>query len=205
MNLSYFRKSARSVEETANKVKKVAAEMGWQVIGDSNVGESKLVFVSRPEWAEKAIKVSNSIVAVLPSAILIRNDNGKTMVGMGNPAVMGNAFGDQELIKETLLMEQDVRKLIDGAAGVGALKTVRTVVYSTATCPYCKMEKEYLDGKGVKYENLLVDINQEAGKEMVKRTGQMGVPVTQIEYDDAEPEYVIGFDKERINKLLGIN
>lgn len=206
MNLSYFRKSGQSVEETVSKLEKLAKEMGWKVVGSDDLpdGESKLVFISRPEWVEKALKISISAISVFPAVVLVKKDNEKTVIGMGNPAVMGNAFGNQELAKESLVMEREVRQLIDGAAGVGPLKPVRTVVYSTTTCPYCKMEKEYFDEKGIKYENIMVDINQEAAKEMVKRTGQMGVPVTQIEYDDAEPEYVVGFDKERLNKLLEI-
>ncbi|MDE2095966.1 MAG: DUF302 domain-containing protein [Patescibacteria group bacterium] len=206
MNLSYFRKSKSGVKEASEKVKKLAAKMGWQVMGESDlsVGEAKLIFALRPEWAVEAIKASSSAVALLPVSILIKEENGQTVLGMGNPAIMGDAFGSQELAEKALAMEQEVRKLIDGAAGAGALTPTKTVVYSTTTCPYCQMEKAYLDEKGVKYENIMVDINQEAAREMVKRTGQMGVPVTQVEYDDAEPEYVVGFDKERLNKLLNI-
>ncbi|MCL5006842.1 MAG: hypothetical protein M1153_01715 [Patescibacteria group bacterium] len=207
MNLSYFRKSKYNLEETSSRAKKLAEDIGWKVMGEQILAgeKSRLIFISRPEWAAEALRVSNSAIALLPSAMLVREeDRDRVVIGIGNPAIMGDAFGNPELTKETLVMEAEVRNLIDGAAGVEAIKPTKTVVYSTTTCPYCKMEKAYLDEKGVKYENILVDINQEAAKEMVRRTGQMGVPVTQVEYDDAEPEYVIGFDKERLNKLLHI-
>ena len=72
-------------------------------------------------------------------------------------------------------------------------------VYSTKTCPYCVSLKAYLDEKGIKYEALDVGEDKEAAKYMIGRSGQMGVPVTEI--DD---EIVIGFDKPRINELLEI-
>jgi len=72
-------------------------------------------------------------------------------------------------------------------------------VFSTKTCPYCVSLKAYLDEKGVKYEHIDVAEDKEAGKEMIQKSGQMGVPVT-----DIDGEIIIGFDKPIINKLLGI-
>jgi len=76
--------------------------------------------------------------------------------------------------------------------------------YSTTTCPYCKMEASWLDSQKIKYEYTLVYLNPTAGEEMVRKTGQMGVPVTEIVYDDGEEEYIVGFDKERLSEILGI-
>ncbi len=72
-------------------------------------------------------------------------------------------------------------------------------VYSTPTCPYCTMAKEYLSSKGVTFENVDVSADKAAGEEMVKISGQMGVPV--IVADD---EVIVGFDKGAINKALNI-
>jgi len=72
-------------------------------------------------------------------------------------------------------------------------------VYSTPTCPYCKMVKEYLSSKGVTFANIDVAADQAAGKEMVKISGQMGVPVIV-----AGNEVIIGFDKGAINKALNL-
>ena len=71
-------------------------------------------------------------------------------------------------------------------------------VYSTPSCPYCGMAKEYLSSKGVNYQNFDVSRDQAALEEMVNATGQMGVPVIVV---DGEP--IIGFDKARIDALLG--
>jgi len=77
-------------------------------------------------------------------------------------------------------------------------------IYSTHTCHYCKALKEYLDEKKVSYENTFVDDDPKAGEEMVKKTNQMGVPVTIVTSDENKEEIVIGFDKEKINSLLGL-
>lgn len=70
-------------------------------------------------------------------------------------------------------------------------------VYSTATCPWCTKVKDYLKNKGVDFENVDVSANREAAMEMVKKTQQMGVPVTEI-----DGEFVIGYDTEKIDELL---
>ena len=77
-------------------------------------------------------------------------------------------------------------------------------VYSTVTCPYCQHEKQWLDKHGVKYDHYLVDQDQEKADEMIKKSGQMGVPVTEIVTDDGKSEIVIGFDKTKLGELLGI-
>jgi len=76
---------------------------------------------------------------------------------------------------------------------------IKVRVYSTVTCPYCVTLKEYLKEKGIKFEDINVAVDKEAAKEMVEKSGQMGVPVSDINGD-----IVIGFDKVKINQLLGI-
>ncbi|MCD5396411.1 MAG: glutaredoxin family protein [Candidatus Pacebacteria bacterium] len=72
-------------------------------------------------------------------------------------------------------------------------------VYSTPACPYCHLLKEYLKEKGVEFEDIDVSQNENALQELVQKTGQMVVPVI-----DIDGEIVIGFDKEKIDRLLKI-
>ncbi len=72
-------------------------------------------------------------------------------------------------------------------------------VYSTPSCPFCIRVKEFLKDNGVEYEDIDVSVNQDKVQEMVQKTGQMGVPVL-----DIEGNIVIGFDKEKISQLLGL-
>lgn len=77
-------------------------------------------------------------------------------------------------------------------------------IFTTTTCPYCKMEKAYLDSKGIKYENAFVDHDEEAAKKMIEESGQMGVPFTEITKDDGTVVKILGFDQGKINEALGI-
>ncbi|MBU1998786.1 MAG: glutaredoxin domain-containing protein [Candidatus Omnitrophota bacterium] len=72
-------------------------------------------------------------------------------------------------------------------------------VYSTATCPYCVRVKQFLKDNNVSFTNYDVASDQQRGEEMIKKSGQMGVPVL-----DIGGEIIVGFDKDRIKELLGI-
>jgi glutaredoxin 3 len=70
-------------------------------------------------------------------------------------------------------------------------------IYSTPTCVYCKMAKKYLETKNVKYNDIDVSSDRMAAEEMVKKSGQRGVPV--IDFDGT---IIVGFDKSRIDSLI---
>ena len=72
-------------------------------------------------------------------------------------------------------------------------------VYSTPTCPYCIRVKQFLKDNAVAFDDIDVSKDQDAAQEMIKRSGQMGVPVV-----DIEGELIVGFDKEKIKSTLGI-
>ena len=73
----------------------------------------------------------------------------------------------------------------------------KVTVYSTPTCPYCRMAKDYLTKKKVDFTDYDVASDKEKAQEMVKKSGQMGVPV--IFVDD---KMVIGFNQAELDKLL---
>ncbi len=79
---------------------------------------------------------------------------------------------------------------------------MKVKLYSTHTCPYCLMEKAWLDTNKIAHEVIYVDQNQQAAINMVQKTGQMGVPVTEIQKDGAKDQYVVGFDPARLTSLL---
>lgn len=78
------------------------------------------------------------------------------------------------------------------------------LIYSTKTCPFCKMEKEYLTQKGIAFENIFVDEDEKKAEEMIQKSGQMGVPVTIVTSDDGKEEVIVGFDKDKLNSVLAI-
>jgi len=72
-------------------------------------------------------------------------------------------------------------------------------IYTTQTCVYCRMAKDFFKKHNVQYEEYNVTEDLKAREEMVSKSGQMGVPVI-----DVEGELIVGFDKERLTELLRI-
>lgn len=72
-------------------------------------------------------------------------------------------------------------------------------IYTTPTCIYCQMAKKFFQEKQIQYDEFDVATDIEKRDEMIKKSGQMGVPV--IEIGD---EIIIGFNKARIAKILGV-
>jgi glutaredoxin len=78
-------------------------------------------------------------------------------------------------------------------------------IYSTTTCPYCKMLKDYLKSKNIAFVEKLVDMDESAQKEMSEVSGGfMGVPFTLISKEDGSKETILGFDQGKVNSILGI-
>ncbi len=73
----------------------------------------------------------------------------------------------------------------------------KVLVYSTQSCPYCTMVKDFLKDKKIDFEDIDVGTDHDKAEEMVKKSGQMGVPVI-----DIEGEIIIGFNKEKIEEAL---
>jgi glutaredoxin-like YruB-family protein len=76
-------------------------------------------------------------------------------------------------------------------------KTVK--IYSTPTCPWCIRTKQFLKDNNITFEDVDVSSNQQAAEEMLRKSGQMAVPVLEI-----DGQIIIGFDKERIRAALGL-
>ena len=76
-------------------------------------------------------------------------------------------------------------------------KTVK--VYSTPTCPYCIRTKQFLKENNIEFEDIDVSTNQQAAEEMVDKSGQMSVPVL-----DIDGEIITGFDQGKIRQSLGL-
>jgi len=73
-------------------------------------------------------------------------------------------------------------------------------VYSTQFCPYCVSLKQFLKKHNVDFEDIDVTKDKKLQDEMIEKSGQMGVPVA-----DIDGEIIIGFDKTKIAKLLNLD
>ncbi|MEK7084495.1 MAG: glutaredoxin domain-containing protein [Patescibacteria group bacterium] len=72
-------------------------------------------------------------------------------------------------------------------------------IYSTPTCPYCKQAKEYLAEKKIPFQEINVADDLGKQREMIEKSGQLGVPVI-----DINGTIIIGFDKAKIDRALGL-
>ncbi|PIR89502.1 MAG: NrdH-redoxin [Candidatus Harrisonbacteria bacterium CG10_big_fil_rev_8_21_14_0_10_40_38] len=72
-------------------------------------------------------------------------------------------------------------------------------IYTTPTCAYCKMAKEFFKKNEVKYEEKDVAIDEKARDEMINKSGQLGVPVI-----DVDGNIVVGFDQAELSRLLHV-
>ncbi len=75
----------------------------------------------------------------------------------------------------------------------------KVIVYSTPTCPYCVMTKDFLKSNGIAYDEIDVSTNEKAAEEMIEKSGQMGVPVI-----DVDGQIIVGFNKPALKKALGL-
>ncbi len=75
----------------------------------------------------------------------------------------------------------------------------QVTIYSTPTCVYCKLAKQYFKENNVKYAEFDVAGDREKAEEMIERSGQMGVPVIEI-----DGKIIVGFDKPSIKQALGL-
>lgn len=78
-------------------------------------------------------------------------------------------------------------------------KIPEVIVYKTQTCPYCHMTEEFLKQNNIKYKSIDVGRDNKAAQEMLAKSGQMGVPVI-----DIDGKIIVGFDKHALKKALNI-
>ena len=72
-------------------------------------------------------------------------------------------------------------------------------IYTTPSCVYCKMTKEFFKQNNIQYEELDVAKDINARGEMIQKSGQMGVPVIEV-----NGETIVGFDQPKLKKALGL-
>lgn len=82
---------------------------------------------------------------------------------------------------------------------MGNILIQKVRVFSTPSCPYCVTLKEFLKENNIEFKDIDVSKDKKALDEMIEKSGQMGVPVV-----DINGEIIIGFDKEKITQLLNI-
>jgi glutaredoxin/uncharacterized protein (DUF302 family) len=207
MNLAYFKKSKYSKEETVSKLKEHAKKFGMSILGEIELPKSKgiLYQLCKSEWLDEVVFSDKNLIGLMPCGVAVIDNNGEITVGAGNATVLGGVSQNSKIQQLSIEAESKIRELINETTGFVLQRPSNVKVYSTTTCPYCTMEKQWLESKFIKHEVVYVDQNQHEAENMVKETGQMGVPVTEVQYPDGEKEFVVGFDRNKLASLLSIN
>ncbi len=204
MNIAYFRTSKHDRAETLARLLKAAKDGGFAVMGESALpsGKATIVNICRPEWAETVINTDPNLLGLLPCTVSVIDKDDSTIVGAATPTLLGSAAPNEEILKMTEEAEASLRALVEAAAEVLPLKVTKITLYSSHTCPYCNMEKAWLDQEKAPHDVVFVDDDQKAAESLVARTGQQGVPQTEVAYEDGSVEFIIGFDKAKLKKVI---
>ena len=80
------------------------------------------------------------------------------------------------------------------------MPTPQITIYSTPTCPYCHLEKEFLRENKIAFKDIDVAEDSQAAQQMIIKSGQSGVPVTEI-----DGKIIVGFDKPALKKALKLS
>ena len=125
-------------------------------------------------------------ITSVPSLLYFENSTLKNVVKGCHNAEQFNAIFDKSVFVASVSNNEKPRKNV--------------TVYTTPTCSWCTTIKRHLQENGIQYREVNVAADQKAAEEMVRKSGQQGVPQT-----DINGQIIVGFDKTRINSLLGIN
>lgn len=206
MELSYFRKSTRSFDDTIKETRAAIEKAGITVLAEKDLtpGEAYTFVACKPEWARKLIAHDHRLAGFMPCAFHVLKKDGDVLIGTGQPSIIKSLVQQGPLVALALEADAVSKDVVHDAAGVGPLTPSGVLVYATMQCPYCTKVKEWLEANKIEHTVKYVDLDREAGRAMVEKTGQMGVPVTEISYDDAQPVYVVGFDEPQLADLLNV-
>jgi glutaredoxin-like YruB-family protein len=121
----------------------------------------------------------------VPSLVVVKNDSVQNVV----KGCQTESYYDQIINEKTVSISYSSTEK----------QQKRVTVYSTPTCTYCNKIKQYFNKHGIKYTDINVAANQQAAIEMAQRSGQRGVPQT-----DINGQIIVGFDVQKLSKLLNI-
>ncbi|AHB40474.1 MAG: Glutaredoxin-like protein, YruB-family [candidate division WWE3 bacterium GW2011_GWE2_43_18] len=204
MNIAYYRKSKFDFEQTLSNLLTKAKEFDFEVVSQTKIGSETELIVTliNEDLIQKILKADANLVGLIPTSVAILNKGGAVVVGTGNPELMSGVTPNHDVQNYAAELSTKLKNLINQTTGAGELKVLNVKLYSTHTCPYCTAEKDWLEKNMIKHETVYLEDSPKEAEYIVKSTGQMGVPVTEIVYEDNESEFVIGFDRNKLTTTL---
>ncbi len=160
------------------------SDCAWKSISDLHLPAEKDVAVIAANVAQ--VRDIHTEYAIKSAPSLMRFENGEfknEVKGCHDTEYYGS------LIQNSLFT----------ATSAEGKKQNRVTVYSTPSCPHCTTLKNHLKRHGINFRDINVAADQQKAQELVRKTGQQGVPQAEI-----NGQWVLGFDKAKVNRLLGI-
>lgn len=153
---------------------------------------------------ENASKTDNDNVVFMAADVAMVRDihtqfgvtSAPTLLSFQNKAMVNSYKGCNDVSFYKGIFEQNYFAASDKG---DAQPQKRVTVYTTPSCSWCTTLKKHLDHHGIRYKDIDISKDTKAAEEMTKRSGQQGVPQT-----DINGQMIVGFDKVKINSLLGI-
>lgn len=206
MNLSYYRQSKFDYDKTVANIISQAKKFGLTAHKpvDLPKGQGVIIQIINPEWVNNVLRIDRNLLGFIPANISVFKSGTDTTVGVVNPNILSEVTRDPRFSALSKQISDTITTIIHASAGVEALKPQSVKLFSTESCPYCKMEAVWLDSQNVEYEMVMVDSDQKSAEEMVQKTGQMGVPVTIVDYGEGMEDVVVGFDRDKLTSILGV-
>ncbi|MER3407174.1 MAG: hypothetical protein C4278_02005 [Patescibacteria group bacterium] len=204
MKYLYFRKSNFSLDEIEKRLQDKLKSENF-IFKEVYRQENKfLVYgIVFPEMIEEFVKLDLQLLAFYPLNIFVINQENEIIIGVFNPEIITTILNEYNSNYQKFVdFENKIKEIVDEISGGEKRKIESIKLYATTTCPYCAQEKAFLDSNNIKYDYVLVDINPIAAEEMIKKTGQQGVPVTEIIYNDGDSDFIIGFDRQRLTRII---
>ena len=204
MNIAYYRKSKFDFGQTLSNLLFKAKDLDFEVVSQTKIGSETELIVTliNGGLTQKVLKADANLVGLIPTSVAILNKNGEVVVGTGNPELMSGVTPNHDVQNYAAELTEKLKSLVNQTTGTGELKVLNVKLYSTHTCPYCTAEKDWLEKNMIKHETVYLEDSPKEAEYVVKSTGQMGVPVTEIVYEENESEFVIGFDRNKLATIL---
>jgi len=175
-------------------------ETVWLLLYKKGSSQSDCAF----ENFEKAEKLAKDVVLCYADVNEVRDIHPEYKVTSA-PSLLNFEKGQLKNIVKGCYQPQQFTTIFEktafaAAGGDGEKPQKNVTVYTTPTCTWCNTIKRHLQENNIRYREIDVSADQKAAEEMVRKSGQQGVPQT-----DINGQIIVGFDKNRINSLLGIN
>jgi len=204
MKIAYFRKSSLEFDAVITRVAEAAKNAKWEIKSESTVKNGKLFHIFSSEIFEGLLGFHKEFVGFIPSILYVTKEEDGVFVGILDTGIIKDitsqhSHGEEKFVTQ---LDKQLKQMVQEVADVGELKVRGVKLFSTKSCPYCVMEKEWLETSKIEHTVHYVDEDQQMAQYMVQRTGQMGVPVTEVMYEGGDAEYIIGFDKTKLASLL---